>query len=62
MDRADLMSMKLPVYEFTELLIEKLSTSTVHSFIARAQSDYLKIPNEEVEPNEVIMLGDFAEN
>ena len=60
--RADLASMKLPVYEFIELLIEKLSKITVHSFIARAQSDYLKILKETLGPSEVIMLGDFAEN
>jgi len=61
-DRADLMSMKLPVYDFIELLIEKLSNITVHSFIARAQSDYLKMLKETLGPSEVIMLGDFAEN
>ena len=42
-DRADLVSMKLPVYESIELLVEKLSNITVHLCIARAQSDYLKI-------------------
>jgi len=61
-DRADLMSMKLPVYDFIELLIEKLSNITVHSSIARAQSDYLKMLKETLGPSEVIMLGDFAEN
>ena len=56
------MTMELPVYEFIELLIEKLSNITMHSFIAWAQSQYLKNLKRALGPNEVIMLGDFAEN
>lgn len=61
-DKAYLLSMKLPIYEFIELLVEKLNDNTSYSFIARAQSDYLKKLKETLESNEVIMLGDFAEN
>ena len=60
-DRADLMSIKLFVYEFIEILIEKLSNITVHSFIAWAQFDYLKNLKRALGPNEVIMLCNFTE-
>jgi len=60
-DRADLMSIKLFVYEFIEILIEKLSNITVLSFIAWAQSEYLKNLKIALGPNEAIMLCNIAE-
>ena len=41
-DRTELVSMKFPVNEFLELLAKKLDNITTHSYIARAQSSYLK--------------------
>jgi hypothetical protein len=61
-DRAELVSMKLPIHEFVELLTEKLDNVTAHSFIAKTQSSYLKHLKETIKPDEVIVLGDFAEN
>ena len=39
--------------------MEKL---TAHSFIAECQSNYLRECKEDIEKNEVIILGDFVEN
>jgi len=50
------------VYEFSELLIEKLSNTAEHSVITLAQSEYLKKLKEALGPNDVTVLGDFAEN
>ena len=42
--------------------MEKLNTLTTHSYIAKAQAKYLKKCKEELKENEVIVLGDSAEN
>ena len=61
-DRTDLQTLRLPVDEFIELLCEKLDKITTHSFIAKAQSSYLKQLKESLTSDEAIVLGDFAEN
>ena len=61
-DRTELLSIKLPINEFIELLLEKLDNITTHSFIAKAQSSYLKHLKETLKSDEAIVLGDFAEN
>ena len=61
-DRTDLLTMKLPLNEFIELLCEKLDKITPHSFIAKSQSKYLKNLKETLSLDEAIVLGDFAEN
>ena len=61
-DRSDLVQQILPVEDFISLLIDKLSDLTSHSYIAKAQAKYLKKCKDELKENEVIVLGDFAEN
>ena len=61
-DRSSLISQTLPVDEFITLISEKLDAITSHSYIARNQSQYLKNLKEELSQDEVIVLGDFAEN
>ena len=61
-DCSELVSHIRPVSEFISLLIEKLQVLTTHSFIATSQAKYLKKVKEELREDEVIVLGDFAEN
>ena len=41
-DRTDLLTMKLSLNEFIELLCEKLNKIISHSFVAKLQANYLK--------------------
>ncbi|XP_065684929.1 uncharacterized protein LOC136097009 [Hydra vulgaris] len=61
-DRTELLTIKLPLNEFIELLCEKLDNITSHSFIAKSQSSYLKHLKETISIDEAIVLADFAEN
>ena len=61
-DRTELVTMKLPVDEFIESLVDKLNKLTKQSFIAKAQSSYLKQCKEDLKDDEVVILLDFAEN
>jgi hypothetical protein len=61
-DRSELVQQILSVEDFVSLLVQKLNTLTAHSYIAKAQAKYLKKCKEELKENEVIVLGDFAEN
>ena len=61
-DRADLVSLTTTVGEFIEDLCGKLDTITAHSYIAKAQANYLKSLKEKMGRDEAIVLGDFAEN
>ena len=61
-DRAELVSQSLPVSDFVNLLAEKLNNLTSHSYIAKSQMQYLKKCKENLKENELIVLGDFAEN
>ena len=61
-DRTELLTMKLSLNEFIELLCEKLDKITSHSCIAKSQANYLKHLKEILHPDEAIVLADFAEN
>ena len=61
-DQTELTSVILPQNEFINLLVEKLDNITTHSFIARCQASYLKQLKNMIGADEVIVLGDFAEN
>ena len=61
-NQTELTSMILPQNEFINLLVEKLENITTHSFIARCRASYLKQLKNMIGADEVIVLGDFAEN
>ena len=61
-DRTELTSMIFPQNEFINLLVEKLDNITTYSLIARSQASYLKQLKNTIAADEVIVLGDFAEN
>ena len=61
-DRAELISQTVSIEEFITQLAEKLNNVTSHSYIARGQAAYLRTLKEELPSDEVIVLGDFAEN
>ena len=48
--------------DFIELLINKIDILTTHSYIAKSQAGYLKKLKNDLKENEVIVLGDIAEN
>ena len=59
---AELVSMTTTVIEFIEDLCGKLDKVTAHSYIPKAKATYLKVLKERMVREEVIVLGDFAEN
>jgi hypothetical protein len=61
-DRSTLIHQSAPVEEFVETLVEKLQNLTAHSFIAKAQSLYLRNQKDVLDECSAIILGDFAEN
>ena len=50
------------VPQFINLVMQQLEKLTANSFIAKSLSNYLRKCKEKLEENEVIVLGDFAEN
>ena len=52
----------MPAHEFIDFLVEKIDTFTSHSYIAKCQSKYLQRRKEEIGPDTVIAIEDFAEN
>lgn len=48
--------------EYIEELKEKLEQVKQHHFIAKSQSEYLKVKKEELKNSECIIIGDFSEN
>ena len=59
-DQTELKSIILPQNEFINLLVEKLDNNML--FYCRSQASYLKQPKNMIGADEVIVLGDFAEN
>ena len=54
--------MILPQNEFINLLVEKVDNNTTHCFIAKFQASSLKQLKNTIGADEVIVLGDFADN
>ena len=48
--------------EYKDTLISAIHAITKHSFLARCQTNFLRAKKESLKANEVIVLGDFAEN
>ena len=61
-DQTELTLRILPQNEFINLLEEKLGNITTYSVIVRSQADYLKKLKNTIGADEVIVLGDFAED
>ena len=61
-DRCELQHRQLPVTEFIDLLVEKLSNLTTHSYISHSQAQFLRDLKLKLDKDDVIVLGDFAEN
>ena len=59
-DQTELKSIILPQNEFINLLVQKLDNNIL--FYCRSQGSYLKQPKNMIGADEVIVLGDFAEN
>ena len=61
-DQATLSTRTTTCEEYKELLIDTIDGLTRHSYLAKAQAQYLKDKKENLLENEVLVLGDFAEN
>ena len=61
-DRATLSTRTTTCEEYKELLIDTIDGLTRHSYLAKAQAQYLKDKKENLLENEVLVLGDFAES
>ena len=61
-DRASLTTFTATYEEYKDLLITSIDNLTKHSYLAKAQSQYVKSTKESLGRNEVLVLGDFAEN
>ena len=61
-DRNELVSQQLPISEFIQLPISKLSALISHHYISNAQSSYLKGRKESMAKSSSIVLMDFTEN
>ena len=59
---ANLISCHENVPQFINLVMQQLEKLTANSFIAKSLSNYLRKRKENLEENEVIILGYFAEN
>ena len=61
-DRTQIMTLFLSRFEFLQLPAEKLDHLSAHSYIAKAQTAYLRHSKETSKTNECLILADFAEN
>ena len=61
-DRATFTTYTATYEEYKDLLIMSIDNLTTHSYLAKAQSQYVKSTKESLGRNEVLVLGDFAEN
>ena len=61
-DRTTLSCDTTSLYNLIDMVVTSIDELTSHSYIARAQSRYLKVRKENLDNNTVIVLCDFAEN
>ena len=61
-DRTTLLLQSFPVDEFNDFLWDSIDNLTTHSCIAKTKSRYLKNCKGNLNQNECLILGDFAEN
>ena len=61
-DRASLVMVTSICEQYKDTLISAINAITKHSFLAKCQANFLRVMKESLKVNEVIVLGDFAEN
>ena len=61
-DRSTLIKQTATIDEYKEILIKDIDSLTAHSYIAKSQASYLKQKKINLNENEAVILGDFAEN
>lgn len=61
-DRTTIVSLELPVIEFNETVCKSLDILRKHHYIAKAQSAYVRSIKDSLQPGNVVILMDFAEN
>ena len=61
-DRSTLSQITTPVQEFVSVVINSLEKLTMHPYIAKSQSRYLRHLKNNIDSHSVILLVDFAEN
>jgi hypothetical protein len=61
-ERTMLVSLQLPVSDFTQMACKSLDVLRDHHYIAKAQAAYLRMTKETLAPACVVILMDFAEN
>ena len=60
--RASLVTVTSTCEEYKDTLTSAINAITKHSFFAKCQANFLTAKKESLKANEVIVLGDFAEN
>ena len=61
-DIASLVTVTATCEEYKDTLISAINAITKYLFLAKCQANFLRAKKESVKANEVIFLGDFAEN
>ena len=61
-DRATLVTVTSTCEKYKDTLISAINAITKHSFLAKCQANFLTAKKKLLKVNEVIVLGDFAEN
>ena len=61
-DRAFMVTITSTCEEYKDTLLSAINAITKHSLLAKCQANLLRAKKESLEANEVIVLGDFAEN
>ena len=61
-DRSTLVTQTSTIDEYKDILIMCIDSLTAHSYIAKSQASYLKQKKNDLNENEALILGDFAEN
>ena len=61
-DRASLATVTSTCEKYNDTLISAINAITKHLFLVKCQANFLRAKKESLKANEMIVLGDFAEN
>ena len=61
-DSVDLITQTIPLSEFLTTLSHQINSIPYHSYIAKSEARYLSEIKQNLEEDDIIALGDFAEN